>query len=69
MDSKRVNLLFYMGLMLTAVGVLALYVLELEMQEMELYITKMVLYLSALATIFFGWKKIDHKFPGKGEKE
>jgi len=35
-----------------------------DMSDFELYISKSILYLSGLATLFFGWKKVDHKFPG-----
>ena len=54
-----------MGLFITAVGVLALYVLVMDLGEMDIYYTKIILYLSGLGTIYFGWKKIEHKFPDK----
>lgn len=56
-----------MGLTLTAVGVIAIFVLEVEMSDYELYLSKTILYLSGLGTLFTGWKKIDHKFPGKNK--
>ena len=65
MSEKQMNLLFWMGLFLTAVGVLALYVLDMDLGEMDIYYTKIILYLSGLSTIYFGWKKIEHKFPDK----
>lgn len=54
-----------MGLSLTAVGVLAVYVLEIEMNDTELLFVKSIMYLSGLSTIYLGWKKMEHKFPDK----
>ena len=68
MSPKQVDLLFWMGLLLTVVGVLALYVIAVEMTESELYVTKTIFYLSALSTLFLGWKKIDHRFPGRNKE-
>ncbi|OEK02145.1 hypothetical protein BFP97_11695 [Roseivirga sp. 4D4] len=65
MSEKQVNSLFWMGLFLTAVGVMGLYVLDLGLTEMDIYYSKIILYLSGLSTIYFGWKKIEHKFPDK----
>lgn len=56
-----------MGLVLSLIGAVALYVIEIEMSESELYITKTIFYLSALSTIFLAWKKIDHRFPGRNK--
>ncbi|MFY0593643.1 hypothetical protein [Roseivirga sp.] len=69
MRSEQINLLFWMGLVLTIVGVVAIFIIEVEMSEFELYISKTILYLSGLGTLWCGWKKIDHKFPGKNEKD
>jgi len=65
MSEKQVNSLFWMGLFLTAVGVMGLYVLDLGLSEMDIYYSKIILYLSGLSTIYFGWKKIEHRFPDK----
>lgn len=56
-----------MGLTLTAVGVIAIFIIEVEMSDFELYLSKSILYLSGLGTLFTGWKKIDHKFPGRNK--
>ncbi|OEK06436.1 hypothetical protein [Roseivirga misakiensis] len=65
MSPAQINLLFWMGLLLTVIGVVAIFIIEVEMSDFDLYISKTILYLSGLGTLFCGWKKIEHKFPGK----
>lgn len=68
MRPEQINMLFWMGLILTAVGVIAIFIVEVEMSEFDLYLSKTILYLSGLGTLFTGWKKIEHKFPGKNNE-
>jgi len=65
----RENKLFYICLILTSIGLLALYVFKVTLDGSIGLLFNSVFYLAALGTLFFGWKLIDHKFPGKGEKK
>lgn len=37
--------------------------------ESDLFVAETTLYLTGLATLFFGWRLIDHKLPSKKRKD
>ena len=59
--------LFLIGVVLSLIGILVLYVFKIELNDSLLLLVQSVFYLAGLATLFFGWRLIDHKFPGRGE--
>ena len=61
--------LFLIGVILSFIGALVLYVFEIEFKDSTLLLVQSVFYLAGLATLFFGWRLIDHKFPGRGERK
>lgn len=65
----RDKYLFIIALILTSIGVLVFYALEISIEGSLGLIATALFYLSGLATLFFGWRLIDHKFPSKGDQK
>lgn len=68
MTKKNEVYLLVICLLVSSTGVIVRYGFQVELKAVQAYVLQTITYLTGLATLFFAWRRIDHKIPPKRKK-